>query len=76
MFIEGPAVDHVCYGNTISLLCSYPNIMDMVTSTVFKYFSPSGEWAVNGATIPVADIASSIQSVNSTAERLNVTLTS
>ena len=75
VFIEGPAVDRVCYGNTISLLCSYPNIMDMVNSTVFKYISPSGEWAVNGAIIPVADIASSVQPVNSTAERLDITLT-
>ena len=75
MYIEGPAVDSICYGNTVSLTCSYPNIMDMVNPTLFKYISPSGEWAVNGTKIPVAEIASSTQTLNSTTERLNVTLT-
>ena len=29
VYIKGPAVDSVCYGNTPSLACSYPNIMDI-----------------------------------------------
>ena len=75
VYIEGPAVDSVCYGNTVSLTCSYPNIMDMVNPTLFKYISPSGEWAVNGTRIVPDGVTTSTQIVSSTAERLDVTLT-
>ena len=37
VYIKGPAVDSVCYGNTPSLTCSYPNIMDMVNGRIFLY---------------------------------------
>ena len=70
MYIEGPAVDGVCYGSTISLTCSYPNIMDMVNGR-WKYLSTSSEWAVNGTRLPPEGTAA----LNSTTERLEVTLT-
>ena len=47
MYIEGgPAVDSVCYGNTVSFICSYPNINDMVNGR--RNLSTNSEWAVNG----------------------------
>ena len=70
VYIEGPAVDSVCYGNTVSLTCSYPNIMDMVNGGR-KYLSRSSEWAVNGTRLP----PDGTTILNSTAERLDVTLT-
>ena len=74
MYIEGPAVDSVCYGNTVSLTCTYPNIMDMVDGRR-KYLSTSSEWAVNGTRILPDGMTTSIQAVNSTAEGLDVTIT-
>ena len=70
MYIEGPAVDSVCYGNTVSLTCSYPNVNYMVNGRR-KYLSTSSEWAVNGTRLP----ADGITDLNSTAERLDVTIT-
>ena len=74
MYIEGPAVDSVCYGNTVILTCSYPNVNDMVNGRR-KYLSTSGEWAVNRTRIVVDGVTTSIQPVNSTTEGLDVTLT-
>ena len=74
MYIEGPAVDSVCYGNTVSLTCSYPNIEDMVNGRR-KYLSRRGQWAVNGTRILQDGVTTSSQIVSSMAERLNVTLT-
>ena len=70
MYIEGPAVDSVCYENTVSLTCYYPNIMDMVNG-MNKYLSTSSEWAVNGTRLP----SGGTTALNTTAERLDVTLT-
>ena len=70
VYIEGPAVDSICYGNTVSFMCSYPNIMEMVNGT-YKYLSASSQWTVNGTRLR----RDNITTLNKTAERLNVTLT-
>ena len=74
VYIEGPAVDSVCYENTVSLTCSFPNINDMVNG-MRRYLSTNSEWAVNGTRLLVDGMTTSIQAVNSTAEILDVTLT-
>ena len=74
MYLKGPAVDSVCYGNTVSLTCSYPYIMDMVNGRR-KYLSTRSEWAVNGTRILPDGVTTSVQTLSSTSERLGVTLT-
>ena len=73
VYIEGPVVDSVCYGNTVSLTCSYPNIMDMVNGTN-KYLMGSGEWAVNGVDLIPDGTDISRRTLSSTSEALDVTL--
>ena len=70
MYIEGPAVDSVCYGNTVSLTCSYPNVNDIVNGRR-RYLSTNSEWTRNGTRLPPDDTTD----LNSTAERLDVALT-
>ena len=74
VYIEGPAFDSVCYGNTVSLTCSYPNIMDMVNG-INKYSTTRSDWAVNGTRILPDGMTTSVQTLSSTSERLDVTLT-
>ena len=73
VYIEGPVVDSVCYGNTVSLTCSYPNVMDMVNGTN-KYLMGSGEWAVNGVDLIPDGTDISRRTLSSTSEALDVTL--
>ena len=74
MFLEGPPVESVCYGNTISLICSYPTVMEMVNG-MFKYATTGSNWAVNGTMITLDGVGMRIETVNSTAQRLYINLT-
>ena len=74
MYLEGPGVDSVCYGNTVSFTCYYPNIMDMVDG-MNKYSSTRSEWAVNGSRLLPDGVTTSTETLNTTSERLDVTLT-
>ena len=74
VFLEGPPVESVCYGNTISLICSYPTVMERINGMP-KYLTTRNGWAVNGTTLIPDGITSSSMTVNSTAQRLYVNLT-
>ena len=74
VYLEGPAVNNVCYGNTVSLICFYPNIMNMVNG-MNRYSSTRSEWAVNGTRLLPDGVTTSARTLNSTSERLNITLT-
>ena len=74
VFLEGPPVESVCYGNTISLICSYPTVMERING-MFKYASTGNDWAVNGTMITPDGVGMRVRTVNSTAQMLNVSLT-
>ena len=74
VYIEGPAVDSVCYGNTVILTCYYPNLMDTVNG-MNKYSTTRSEWAVNGTRLLPDGVTTSTETLNTTSERLDVTLT-
>ena len=78
VYIKGPDVDSVCYGNTISLTCSYPSIWDRVNgSSRWKYVPVSlrNLWTENGIRISRNGRYTSLRTVNRTASGLDVTLT-
>ena len=74
MYIKGPDVDSVCYGNTVSLTCSYPSLWDRVNGRR-KYVPSRNPWTVNGIRVSSNGINTSLRTVNSTASRLDVTVT-
>ena len=75
VYIKGPDVDSVCYGNTINLTCSYPSIWDRVNGSLRrKYASLRSLWTVNGIRISRNGIYT-LRTVNRTASRLDITLT-